>query len=925
MKKTLLLLTFLFIGFTQAQTVVYVDIDATGNNDGTSWANAYTSLHDALTNTTTSGAEIWIAEGTYKPINASTPFLNQYGVNIFGGFVGTEATRADRNVDPWLHPVYLSGDINGDDLNEVPSITSTNKSDNATRILQIEPTTVSGTTLNHVLEEIIIDRINFVNVYGGSALYSHPAAGSNYTQRQIKLQNCRFSRNYAASRPAFDVWCNEPGQGGLTTALNTFTMINSIVDENVSSIGYAFEFRGLAGYLETTLANNLFIANTVTDVNSSGSVARFISNGANNINVNFASNTIAFNQEGASYGADGGSCIYFQRVVNSGGIIGKWYNNIYYSNQGTGEYALSNNYSIAFIDIANTNARDFATPTYDLPNSIVLTESPFTDVFTGDFTPQSAYRQNGTAANAAYNNSEVGINDCYNNARYYSGVSIIGLGAIQHSNAGMLYGPGNIASLSLPQVPGAYFVDQNATGANDGTSWADAFTSLYTALSSPSVSSGSSLYVKAGTYLANSGPYIIADNSISIYGGFAGTEAHEADRDLSLIFTSNATIIDGDINGDDVLVNGYLDANTADNANKLFDLTTDGVTIDGFVFKGANSSGNAIISTNTTQLSNFTLKNSEIKENNCSGLLFDWRNFVDDFKMYNTSIHHNDVNNGLMLLQTQNDDLTTTFVNVNIYSNQTNSDFGSIWFRTVGSGTTNDVNIINSHFGGNVLSGMTQPHFFNISGQSSTSSLSIVNSIIYGNTNPSGNVIAVSVDNSKTAEGDLTDLHVAYSIAQSLSPNATSGSYSTAALISGDPQLDAFDAYKPTVSSNTINVGDNAAYLAEFPDGDLAFNLRIHANTIDIGPYEYNSAALSTDNFEINTNRIFVYPNPATDFINIKTNQTIKNVTVFNVNGQKVLDIANQSQIDISNLPTGMYFLNIKTNQSTQNIKILKQ
>lgn len=910
-------------GFTQAQTVVYVDIDATGNNDGTSWANAFNSLNDALNNTNIAGAEVWIAEGTYTPSSSSTPFINQYGLHIYGGFVGTEAAKFERTLDPWLHPVYLSGDINGDDLVEVPTATSTNKSDNATRILQIEPTTVGGTTLNHVLEEIIIDRINFVNVYGGSALYSHPAAGSNYTQRQIKLKNCRFSRNYAATRPAFDVWCNEPGSPA-TSPLETFIMINSIVDENVSSIGYSFEFRGLAGYLKTTLANNLFTANTVTDVNSTGSVARFISNGSNNITVNFANNTLALNQEGASYGTDGGSCIYLQRVANSGGIVGLWYNNIYYNNQGTGEYALSNNYTMAFINAANTNARDFATPTYDLPNSIVLTESPFIDITAGNFEPLPAFRQNGSPSNAAYNNSEVGINDCFNNPRYYSSLSVIGLGAIQYANVSMLHGPGDIASLSLPLPPGAFFVDQNATGANDGTSWADAFTSLYTALSSPSVSSGSSLYVKAGTYLANAGPYIIADDSISIYGGFNGTESSEADRDLSLVFTSNATIIDGDINGDDVLVNGYLDANTADNANKLVDLTTDGVTIDGFVFKGANSSGNAIISTNTTQLSNFTLKNSEIKENNCSGLLFDWRNFVDNFKMYNTSIHHNDVSNGLMLLQTQNDDLTTTFVNVNIYSNQTNSDFGSIWFRTVGSGTTNDVNIINSHFGGNVLSGMTQPHFFNISGQSTTSSLSIVNSIIYGNTNPSGNVIAVLVDNSKTAEGDLTDLNVAYSIAQSLSPNATSGSYSTAALISGDPQLDTFNAYKPTVISNTINVGDNTAYTTDYPSKDLLFNTRIFNNTIDLGPYEYNPT-LGVNDVALNKNTVKLYPNPASDRLFIKSTEQIEKVSIYNMSGQliKQYDVLN-NRINVSELPVGLYMIKIKTDQSMIHKNLIK-
>ena len=46
--------------------VVYVKHDATGANDGSSWSNAYTDLHTAITGAPTS-ATIWVARGIYKP------------------------------------------------------------------------------------------------------------------------------------------------------------------------------------------------------------------------------------------------------------------------------------------------------------------------------------------------------------------------------------------------------------------------------------------------------------------------------------------------------------------------------------------------------------------------------------------------------------------------------------------------------------------------------------------------------------------------------------------------------------------------------------------------------------------------------------------------------------------------------------------
>ncbi|KAF5067030.1 Carboxypeptidase regulatory-like domain protein [anaerobic digester metagenome] len=101
-----------------AQQVVYVKKSATGSNTGESWANAYTELQTALS-AAASGTEIWVAAGSYTPqpganaanVDRTSSFVLKNGVAIYGGFAGTEATRAERN---WkLNAAYLSGDLLG--------------------------------------------------------------------------------------------------------------------------------------------------------------------------------------------------------------------------------------------------------------------------------------------------------------------------------------------------------------------------------------------------------------------------------------------------------------------------------------------------------------------------------------------------------------------------------------------------------------------------------------------------------------------------------------------------------------------------------------------------------------------------------------------------------------------------------------------
>lgn len=98
---------------------VYVDIDATGAHDGSSWADAFTNLQDGI-DLAVSGVEVWAAEGTYLPgVSRSDSFVVKPGVRVCGGFTGVETVRQQRDWN--AHETILSGDIPGDNSYHVVS------------------------------------------------------------------------------------------------------------------------------------------------------------------------------------------------------------------------------------------------------------------------------------------------------------------------------------------------------------------------------------------------------------------------------------------------------------------------------------------------------------------------------------------------------------------------------------------------------------------------------------------------------------------------------------------------------------------------------------------------------------------------------------------------------------------------------------
>ena len=161
----------------------YVDKDATGANNGTSWADAYTYLHDAIA-TAQPGNQIWVAEGTYLPGTSSNSiFLIDKDIEIYGGFAGTESELEQR--DWTTHPTILSGDVNGDDLTD--NFTA-NRTDNINNIIRL----TANVTNDMVLNGFIIEHGHADNITPGGL-----RGGGLWSAGSPTIRNCTFRQNYA--------------------------------------------------------------------------------------------------------------------------------------------------------------------------------------------------------------------------------------------------------------------------------------------------------------------------------------------------------------------------------------------------------------------------------------------------------------------------------------------------------------------------------------------------------------------------------------------------------------------------------------------------------------------------------------------------------------------------------------------------------
>jgi hypothetical protein len=167
------------------KNIWHVKANATGSNNGSSWANAFTTLNIALT-AAANGDEIWVASGTYKPSssgNRDAYFSISKVLTILGGFAGNEVVASARNWNTNL--TILSGDLSGNDTGP-----GGNQGDNSKRVMVYEG---NG---NAILDGF--------RITGGNCPTpgQSPEAGAGiYVNdgRVATVRNCTFYWNYAVS------------------------------------------------------------------------------------------------------------------------------------------------------------------------------------------------------------------------------------------------------------------------------------------------------------------------------------------------------------------------------------------------------------------------------------------------------------------------------------------------------------------------------------------------------------------------------------------------------------------------------------------------------------------------------------------------------------------------------------------------------
>jgi predicted outer membrane repeat protein len=495
-------------------TRAYVDLAAIGANDGTTWANAFKSLESALEAARTCGVtEIWVAKGTYKPSNypkniTGSPALTTRdytfhlvdGVKIYGGFDGTETTLASRTSG---NETVLSGDLNSDDPNDSENCHHIVTSINDTAATLLEGFTITGgnSMPGSAGGSITVE---------GKTLNRNQGAGIYVINGSIEIEKVILEKNKAQFG------------GGMYNFESDVKIKESIFYTNFAFGGGGIYNSSSSPMIENTIfaENSAFYGGAIINIETSGAV---LSKPSINL-CTFHKNTSAMMPP------EGGILNY----SNSSSIVS---NSIFWQ---SGSGVLDSGSGVSTVTYSNLPSfTTSAGNTNSDPQFISETDLDGTDDIWRTADDGLKLKNSSPAINA----SDLSVTTPTTDITSFTRFLTFDMGAYEYNSCLYTFTAGRV------------YVDQAATGLNNGSTWANAFTDLQTALEASRTCPVTEIWVAKGTYKPSkdiggnlvAAPFFNAtfliNNNVKIYGGFLSGHLLLTDRNPEL----NPTILSGDL------------------------------------------------------------------------------------------------------------------------------------------------------------------------------------------------------------------------------------------------------------------------------------------------------------------------------------------------------------------------------------------
>ncbi|GGD41024.1 hypothetical protein GCM10011514_01380 [Emticicia aquatilis] len=842
-----------------APTRLYVNASATaGANTGLDWANAFTDLQSALnypckTNLT----EIWVAKGTYKPhaSDRNVAFVMLPNVKIYGGFPNTgNPTMTERN---WtVNPTILSGDLNGNDVitGSGATLSITGNGENSLHVILNASNGL--TTSNSLLDGFTITGGNS-NTNGG---------GMSNEGSSPSLSNVIFSANSASNGGGIFNQGSSPSLknvqfyqnkaffgGGIFNNNSSPSLVNGLFSANNASLGGG----GIFNVASTTnLSNVTFSGN---NANNGGAVYN-----------DYLTNTVVKNSVFWGNSAAGNSNTTGADIVNM-------------SAQSSPAITLVNNTTLQLIN----NATNYPTTgnnkfQFSDVNNILFAQDP---LFANAANPAGADGIFGTnddgliltACSPALNvgdNTGVASTDIIGNPRIFN--TTVDLGAYELQGA----------ALTSPMR--LYVNAASTTGANTGLDWANAFTDLQSALNYTCKTNLTEIWVAKGTYKPHASDrnvaFVMLPN-VKIYGGFPNTgNPTMAERN----WTTNPTILSGDLNGNDVVTGSGATLSITGNGENSYHviynnsngLTNSNSLLDGFTITGGYANGGYVNDSDygagmynnnsSPSLNNITFSGNKVY--NSGGGMYNINQSSPKLNNVYFLRNNSNANGGGMFNFSSSPSLNNvTFFGNSASNNGTYGANGGGMGNYASSPTLTNVifsrnNAIN--VGGGMYNALSSPILINLTFSENSAtyngggmynfvsgSPTIKNSIFWGNTKGGNATIAGAdiLNNGPTVTVSNSLLQLANNTTNYPSSFTFSG---TNNLFAQDPLF--ANATNPAgtdgifgtnddgllllACSPAVNTGDNTA---NTNTTDLAGNQRIFNTTIDMGAYELQSSPIT--------------------------------------------------------------------------------